>query len=164
MILHTARLTLRRARPDDLEEVYAMMSRPAAMRYWSTPEHETLAETKAWLASMISAIGTTSNDFLIERDGRVIGKAGAWKLPEIGYLIHPDHWGQGFAHEAISAVIPYLFATHAVPALTAEIEPRNAASWHLLLKLGFAETGRASRTMQWRDEWRDSVYFALPRP
>jgi [ribosomal protein S5]-alanine N-acetyltransferase len=164
VILRTARLILRRPRVTDLGDVHAMLSHPAAMRYWSTPEHETLAQTKDWLDGMIATIGAGSDDFLIEREGQVIGKAGAWRLPEVGYLIHPDHWRQGFAHEAMSAVMPHLFAQHDIPAVTAETDPRNVASQRLLLKLGFVETGRATRTLQWRDEWCDSVYFARTRP
>lgn len=164
MILNTFRLTLRRARMEDLAEVHAMLSHPAAMRYWSTPEHETIAETDAWLSGMIASDGAGGDDFLIERNGHVIGKAGAWKVPEIGYLIHPDHWGQGLAFEAMSAVVPHLFSHHDIAALTAETDPRNVVSWRLLLRLGFVETGRALHTMQWRDEWCDSIYFALPRP
>lgn len=158
----TPRLTLRRARLTDLDAVHAMLSHPAAMRYWSTPEHETLEQSRAWLAGMVAG-APGEDDFLIEHQGRVIGKAGAWRLPEVGFLLHPDHWGKGFAFEAMTAVIGYLFATHALPELTAEADPRNTASLRLLSKLGFVETGRAERTLQWRDEWCDSVYLALPR-
>jgi len=161
-VLRTARLVLRRAAPGDLADLHRVWSNPAAMRYWSVPEHETLAQSEAYLRLMIEA-GPDSDDFVIERDGRVIGKAGAWAVPEIGFLLHPDHWGQGLAREALEAVIPWLFARHAVPALTAEADPRNAASLRLLGRLGFVETHRAERTLLWRDEWCDSVYLALPR-
>jgi RimJ/RimL family protein N-acetyltransferase len=47
--------------------------------------------------------------------------------------------------------------------LTAEVDPRNAASLRLLAKLGFRETHRAVRTLLWKDEWCDSIYLARPR-
>lgn len=162
-MIRTARLVLRRARMSDLDDVHAMLSQPAAMRFWSTPEHETPDQSRAWLASMVEA-GAESDDFLIEHQGRVIGKAGAWKLPEIGYLVHPDHWGNGLAFKAMTAAVGHLFAAHDMVGLTAEADPRNLASLRVLAKLGFVETGRAERTMQWRDEWCDSVYLALRRP
>lgn len=161
--LVTERLVLRRAREDDLEALHDCLSRPEAMRYWSTPEHETLEETRVWLGRML-APAHPSDDFVVTLEGRVIGKAGAWQLPEVGYLIHPDHWGQGYAVEAMRAVIAYLFATHGMERLVAEVDPRNAGSLAVLAKLGFTETHRAERTMQWRDEWCDSVYLALARP
>ncbi len=162
-MIRTERLILRRARMTDLADVHAMLSHPAAMRYWSTPEHETLAQSRDWLQGMVTG-APDEDDFVIEHEGRVIGKAGAWRLPEVGFLLHPDHWGKGLAQEAMRAVIDHLFRSHDCPALTAEADPRNAASLRLLARLGFRETGRATRTMQWRDEWCDSVYLSLPRP
>jgi ribosomal-protein-alanine N-acetyltransferase len=161
--IRTARLLLRPARRTDLADLHAVLSDPRAMRYWSTPEHETLAQTAAWLRSMMRAPVGRSRDYVIERDGRVIGKAGAWRLPEVGFILHPDHWRQGILTEAMQAIIPSLFARYDLPRLTAEADPRNAASLALLERLGFVETHRASRTMQWRDEWCDSVYLALER-
>lgn len=162
-MIRTARLTLRRAEARDLEDFHAVFSRPEAMRYWSRPPYETVEETRAFLANMITAPESEADDFVIERDGRVIGKAGAWNLPEIGFILHPDHWGQGIGTEALTAVFDHLFAHHALPELVAEADPRNTPCLHLLGKLGFHETGRAERTMQWGDEWCDSVYLALPR-
>jgi [ribosomal protein S5]-alanine N-acetyltransferase len=161
MILRTPRLVLRRAQPADLHDLHDAFSRPEAMRYWATPEHETLDETWNFLSRMIE--GTDADDFVIEHEGRAIGKAGAWRLPEVGFLLHPDHWGKGLALEAMTAVIDHLFAAHPLTGLSAEADPRNDASVGLLTRLGFHETHRAERTMQWRDEWCDSIYFALPR-
>jgi ribosomal-protein-alanine N-acetyltransferase len=161
-MIRTARLTLRHAQAGDLGDVHAMLSNPAAMRYWSTPEHECIEQSRRWLEGMINE-GSDSDDYLIEHEGRVIGKAGMWRMPEVGYLVHPDFWGQGLAREAMQALIPHIFARHQIDALTAESDPRNTASLRLLDKLGFRETGRASRTMQWRDEWCDSIYLGLSR-
>ena len=163
--LTTDRLTLRRVRPSDLDALHGIFRLPEAMRYWSTPAHADIAETGAWLDRWLSAgPDRGSDDFIIERDGRVIGKAGAWRLPEVGFMLHPDDWGQGYASEAMRAVIAHLLATHQVPRLTAEADPRNTASLNLLARLGFTETHRAEKVFQWGDEWCDSVYFALQRP
>lgn len=162
MELVTARLRLRSARPDDLEEMHAVLSDPRATRWWSTPPHISLDQTAAWLDSMI-ANGPDQPDFVVERDGRVIGKAGFWRLPEIGYILHPEHWGQGLAHEATSAAIGHVFATRDLDLLTADVDPENFASIRLLERLGFVRTGFAERTLKIGDEWKDSVYFALSR-
>lgn len=159
--LVTPRLKLRRARPDDLADLHAVLSHPAAMRYWSTPPHASLDQTRAWLADMIASDG---EDFVVERDGRVIGKAGCYALPSIGYILHPESWGQGLAAEALGAAIAHVFRTRDVDRLVADVDPRNAASLRLLAKLGFRETHRAARTWLVGDEWCDSVYLALDRP
>jgi RimJ/RimL family protein N-acetyltransferase len=159
----TPRLRLRRAHGGDLADLHAALSNPEAMRYWSTPPHADLAQTRAWLADMIAASPQDSDDFVIEYDGRVIGKAGCWRLPEIGFILHPDYWGQGLASEALSAVIERVFAAFPVDAIEADVDPRNVRSLQVLGRLGFAETRRAVRTVKVGDEWCDSVYLALAR-
>ena len=160
----TPRLRLRRARIGDLDALHTVFSDPAATRYWSTPPHADREQTRDWLAGMIGAAPEVSDDFIVECDGRVIGKAGCWRLPEIGYTLHPDYWGQGLATEALTAVIGHVFAARDVDAITADVDPRNEASLKLLARLGFIETHRAQRTWLVGEEWCDSVYLALQRP
>lgn len=159
----TPRLSLRKPQMSDAPALHRAMSEPSAMRYWTRPAHEWLAETEAFLASMIAADAEGGDEFIIEHAGEVIGKCGMWRRFEVGFLLHPAHWGKGLAQEAMVALIAHLFATQATDHLTAEADPRNAASLALLARLGFRETHRAERTMQWGDEWCDSVYLRLDR-
>ena len=159
----TPRLRLRRARIEDAEPLFEVFRDPRAMRYWSTPPHPDLEETRRFVQAMVEAPGDISDDFVIERDGRVVGKAGCWRLPEVGYILHPDLWGQGLAREAMPAVIGRMFQVRGVPALTADVDPRNRRSLGLLARLGFLETHRASRTYRIGEEWCDSIYLRLDR-
>ena len=160
--LATQRLTLRRPKSSDLAVIHAIMSEPKAMRYWGTPAHETLDQTRDWLARTVAASQSgESDEFIIELAGQVIGKAGAWHMPEIGFILGLPYWGQGYAFEAMCAVIDHLFAHHPTEHLTADVDPRNTASQKLLGRLGFHETGREKNTLLWGVEWCDSVYFAL---
>ncbi|MFT3809743.1 MAG: GNAT family protein [Micropepsaceae bacterium] len=161
-ILKTERLLLRRARPDDAEALHPIFADPRVMKYLSELPHPSLDRTREWLDSLLKA-GPDSDDFIVERAGRVIGKAGSWKLPEVGYILHPDQWGKGVAREAMTAVIGHLFAAHAMPALTADVDPGNENSIRLLDRLGFVETHRAKDTFLIGGKWFDSVYFALGR-
>ena len=160
----TERLVLRRAREDDLEAMHALLSHPVAMRYWSTLPHDSLDQTREWLASMIEDDPGVREDFIVEHEGLAIGKAGCYRLPEIGYILHPDYWGAGLATEALTAVIAHIFTHHPVEALSADIDPRNTPSIRLLERLGFTFTHRAERTWKLGEEWCDSVYYALKRP
>ena len=160
--IRTPRLILRSARPDDLEAMHAVLSDPRATLWWSTPPHETLEQTRAWLDAMI-AHGPDNPDFVVELDGQVIGKAGFYELPEVGYILHPDVWGQGLASEAVGAAIDHVFATRDFAALTADVDPENAASIRLLERLGFVRTGFAERTWNIGGAWKDSFYYALSR-
>lgn len=163
-MIETPRLLLRRARIEDLPRIHAIMSDKRAMRYWSSLPHETEERTREWLQSMIDAPAEVSEDYVIEHEGRAIGKAGCYRLPEIGFILDPDYWGRGLAREAMEAVIQHLFATRPIDKLTADVDPRNLASLGLLKRLGFRETSRAKGTWTIGDEVCDSVYLALPRP
>ncbi len=94
----------------------------------------------------------------------MIGKAGFYRFPEIGFILHPDAWGEGYAYEALGAVLERGFADHDLARVEADVDPRNTASLRLLGRLGFHEAGRASRTWRIGEEWCDSIYLALDRP
>ncbi len=158
----TARLILRHAQPDDLAAVHGIMSDREILRYWSTPPHENIEQTREWLNSMIAGNAEGSPDFLIEHAGEVIGKMGAYEMPDFGFYLAKSMQGQGFAREAMDAFIAYIFdglGEH----LTADVDPRNSASLKLLRSAGFVETGRAERTWLVGDEWCDSVYLQLDK-
>ena len=160
--LRTERLRLRRATMADLPAIHDLLSNPLAMRYWSTPPHDSLEESETWLRSMVDADPAVSDDFIVEMEGRLVGKLGCFELPEIGFLFDPAIWGRGVASEALSAFVTRRRKLGTPPVLTADVDPRNQSSLKLLSRAGFRETGRAQRTWQVGDEWCDSVYFALP--
>ena len=139
--------------------MHGVLSDPRAMAYWSSPPHETIEQTRDWLASMIAIQASEGEDFIVERDGRLIGKAGLWRFPEIGFILHPDSWGHGYAREALAFVLDRAFGIHALPKVEADVDPRNEPSLRLLSQLGFRETGRKERTWLVGDQWCDSVYL-----
>lgn len=162
-VLHTPRLVLRRARATDLRALHEVLSDREATRYWSTGPHTDLHTTRAWLDAMIASSPELSEDFVIELEGTVVGKAGFFRLPEVGFILRRDLWGKGYAFEAVSAVVAHVFATRDLAELVADVDPNNAASRRLLERLGFVETGRAERTYCVDGVWADSVYLALRR-
>jgi [ribosomal protein S5]-alanine N-acetyltransferase len=159
--IRTERLLLRPARADDLEPLHAILSDARAMAYWSSPPHEHIDHTREWLASMIAIQPSEGEDFIVELDGQLIGKAGLWRFPEIGFLFHPHYWGQGFAREALGAVIERAFTVHGLARIEADVDPRNLRSLSLVDRLGFRETGRKERTWFVGGRWCDSIYLAL---
>lgn len=161
--IRTERLLLRRAREDDLAAMHRILSDRHAMRYWWCLPHSDLDQTREWLGGMIAAGPEESADFIIELDGAAIGKVGCRRVPDIGYILHPDHWGKGYAREALAAVITHVFTHFDVPAIKADIDPRNAASIRLIERLGFELSGQAERTWRVGEEYCDSVYYELKR-
>jgi len=161
MEFRTERLLLRSARADDLEGLHAILSDPRATAYWSSPPHQSVDQTRDWLASMIAIQPSEGEDFMVEFEGQLIGKAGLWRFPEIGFIFHPEHWGRGFAREALVPVLDRAFSVHGLPKVDADVDPRNLSSLKLLSGLGFHETGRKERTWLVGDQWCDSIYLEL---
>ena len=163
MEITTSRLRLRPARPEDLNAIHAVLSHREAMRWWSTPPHDDIEQSRAWLDGMIANTAAGAADFVVEHEGRVIGKAGCWKAPDVGYILHPEVWGRGFASEALSAVIDHVFVATDLGTLNADVDPNNAASIRLLERLGFVRTGEAKATWHIGGQWMDSLYYGLER-
>ncbi|MEO1224176.1 MAG: GNAT family N-acetyltransferase [Pseudomonadota bacterium] len=61
---------------------------------------------------------------------------------EIGYWLAPDAHGQGIAGEAAHAMAERISTAFPDRSIIAECRPENAASWRVLQKAGFRETGR----------------------
>ncbi len=78
------------------------------------------------------------------RDKTVIGACGVTvqeQTPELGYWLGVPYWGNGYATEALHAVIDYAFTDLAHTALQAGARVTNPASRRVLEKCGFQWTG-----------------------
>ncbi len=160
----TERLVLRPARPDDLEDVHTFLSDEAGSLYWTGPAHTEIKQSRQWLNDMLANGLEQRPDFLIEHQGHVIGKAGCYRLPEIGYRIRSDHWGKGLAREAMAALLPWIAENRPeIDHLVADVDPRNEASIRLLKSLGCGEPRFQARTIETHIGWCDSLYFTITR-
>ncbi|MFN5081650.1 MAG: GNAT family N-acetyltransferase [Brevundimonas sp.] len=162
-VLVTERLRLRSARPGDLAAFHAILSDVEATRYWSTPPHRDLEQTRIWLDSMMSIPADEGVDFVVELAGEAIGKAGFYRWPEVGFILAPKAWGRGLAREAVGAAVDHVFREGLTEVATADVDPENLPSIRLLERLGFERTGSAERTWNIGGVWKDSLYFALIR-
>jgi len=61
---------------------------------------------------------------------------------EIGYGISPEYWGNGYATEAVRAVVEWAEKQEGVNHIEAETAPDNKASQRVLEKCGFFPTGK----------------------
>ena len=62
---------------------------------------------------------------------------------EIGWHLHPDAWGKGYASEAASAVLEYAF-DRGLERVIAVTEPANSASQKVCARIGMAHAGPTS--------------------
>ena len=162
-VLVTERLRLRPARADDLAAFHAILSDVEATRYWSTPPHRDLEQTRVWLDGMMAIRPDEGVDFVVELDAVAIGKAGFYRWPEVGFILSPGVWGRGFARDAMTAVLDHGFKVAGLGQAVADVDPRNGRSLALLERLGFVRTGYRERTFRLEGGWADSVDLALSR-
>ena len=57
--------------------------------------------------------------------------------PEVGWALHPSAWGQGYAREALDAVLRWSDQTLIAPQTVCMISPENSRSQSLASKLGY---------------------------
>ena len=61
--------------------------------------------------------------------------------PALGYWLGEPHWGNGYAREAVAAVIDYGLRTLGMETIRAYTDPTNHASQKVLLHCGLKKIG-----------------------
>jgi len=142
--LHTSRLLLRPARPDDAP-CFALGVSDFAVARWLTPLPFpfTLAMASDWLRNAPENAPDRAM-FIIDLPGR--GLIGCVALgPELGFWIARPYWGRGFGSEAASAVVDWHFARSDADAIVSSAHHDNLASLRVKAKLGFETVGQDMR-------------------
>ena len=155
LVLATERLELWQPQPGDHDGINAINTDPRTLPFlgtWSPSQADTFARlcrnAGSWAMYGYGA-------FIVRRlgDSQIIGTCGifrSWRgfahglddVPEAGWIIHPDHWGQGYAGEAMRAVMRWFDATHGAQRIACMIDEDHAVSERLALQLGFFEYAR----------------------
>lgn len=167
----TARLVLRRWRPDDLDAFAAINADPETMRAVGSGQPLSGEESARALEALeghwnVHGFGLWAVE---ERaTGRLIGRAGLWHPPdwpdpELGWLLARDRWGQGLATEAARAGLAYGFGERRLDRVGSLIRPGNAASERVAQRLGMRLHGERTwrgntvrRYLLTRTEWEAS--------
>ena len=80
---------------------------------------------------------------------------------EIGFILAREHWGKGFAQEAVRRVLAFGFGDMGLHRVEADVDPANEASLALLEKLGFRREGYLHERWFTFGAWKDSVILGL---
>ena len=142
--IDTQRLTLIAPNSDDAEAIFERYaSIPEVTRYLGWPQHRSVADTQGFLEfSAMEWERWPAGPYLIwsRDDGRLLGGTGlSFKDEHIaitGYVLAKDSWGQGYASEALAAMID-LAREIGVTRVEALCHPQHRASWRILEKAGF---------------------------
>lgn len=151
--LTTDRLTLSAWRDDETAAVLEMYSRWEVMRYLgANPQVLTdLDQARAKIAGWSAFPGPLHGVWAIRLGGRPIGSALMKLLPhsgsglpsadtEVGWHLHPDFWGNGYATEAAARLLDHAWA-HGLSRVLAVTYPENQASQAVCLRLGMTPLG-----------------------
>ena len=86
-------------------------------------------------------------------------QAQATRNGEIGYTLHPDVWGRGYATLVADALARHAFTRLGCERVAATCRPGNIGSIRVLEKAGFCQEGRLRRVVVIHDDRQDSLIF-----
>jgi RimJ/RimL family protein N-acetyltransferase len=171
--VRTERLTIRPAAFDDLDATWRFRQLESVGR-WLSRAPRTLDEHRSHLGTAESLART----LIIERDGEVIGdlmiKVGdGWAQAEVaeraqgvqadlGWVLDPEHAGQGYATEAVREVLRLCFEDLGLRRVTAGCFADNETSWRLMERVGMRRELHSVRESLHRSAgWLDAYEYAL---
>jgi RimJ/RimL family protein N-acetyltransferase len=100
--------------------------------------------------------------------GEVFGDVGAelsWqgRTAEVGYTFAKEHWGNGYAVEAVEALVQYLFDVIGVTRVCGMLHPDNPASAMVLERCGLLFEGHTRSSFWVGDELSDDWIYGMTR-
>jgi RimJ/RimL family protein N-acetyltransferase len=152
--LSTDRLVLRPWRVDDAPVALGIYQAAEVAR-WLVPVMERVADEAAmgavlqrWLDEA-EQLEEPAGRWAIEQDGAVIG--GATLLPlapddeyEIGWQLHPDAWGNGYATDAGRALARWAFE-QGIEQVIAVVRPTNTRALAVVRRIGMEWVGETEK-------------------
>jgi RimJ/RimL family protein N-acetyltransferase len=170
--LLTERLSLRPFREDDLDALYAIQSRPDVVRYlyWEPRSRD---ETREMLERRMlqTSIEREGDGLHLAADLRTSGElAGHISLffasqehrqGEIGFVLHPDHHGHGYAAEGALLMLRLGFEELGLHRIVGRCDARNTASARLMERLGMRREAHLIENEWVKGEWTDELVFAM---
>jgi RimJ/RimL family protein N-acetyltransferase len=171
--VHTDRLTLRPATIADLDATWQYRRLDEVSR-WLTQAPATLEQYRTRFEDPDSLAKT----LIVESAGEIIGDlmlqiGDGWAQAEVadqargvqaelGWVFHPDHAGQGYATEAVRALIRLCFDDLGLRRVTAGCFAANEASWRLMQRVGMRREAHSVRDALHRSgKWLDGREYAL---
>jgi len=170
--LTTERLVLRPFVTGDLDDLLEIQSHPEVVRYLYQ-DVRGRDEVRAKLderrgMTRLSADGDVVILAIEPRGGgRVVGdvmlalRSAAHRQGEIGYVLHPDAQGRGYAGEAAAAVLDLAFGRAGLHRVIGRADARNLRSLRVLRRLGLREEARFRQNEHVKGAWTDEVVMAV---
>ena len=143
-VLETERLVLRAPRLEDAKAVALLANdKRIAENTRRIPHPYSRADADDFI-SAVNIPGGEVTYLITKPNGVIIGACGIANqdgLPDVGYWLGVKYWGQGYATEAVRALIDFAFTELGHELLQAGARVTNPASRRILEKCGFQWTG-----------------------
>jgi RimJ/RimL family protein N-acetyltransferase len=97
----------------------------------------------------------------------VIGDISLWRTSrehnqgEIGFVLHPDHQGQGYGTEAMRELLRIGFEDVGLHRIVGRCDARNGASARLMQRLGMRLEAHLRENELIKGEWCDELIYAM---
>ena len=170
--IETSRLELRTFERSDIEGLAAYHTLPSMQRYVfsKTRDKSEVAGALALMRGHVSLQrpGDTLTLAMVRKgDKQLIGHVSLhWSdatagQGEIRFCINPSFAGQGFANEAIGAVLDLAFDHFRIHRIFAKCDGRNHHSIKLMQKLGMRLEAHYREHALFQGEWDEELHFAI---
>jgi RimJ/RimL family protein N-acetyltransferase len=168
--IETERLLLRPFAATDFDALFAMQSREDVARYlyWDARSR---AEVREALEKKIASTAIRTQDdalalaAVVPRTGELVGDFVLWlhapEQGEIGFIVHPDHHGRGYATEAGRVMLRLAFEGLGLHRVIGCAEVRNTASARVLEKLGMRREAQLVENEWVKGEWQSELVYAM---
>ena len=171
-MLETERLILRPLRAEDVDDILPYHSDPESIRYipWDVRDRAFVVD---WLTRAVTYLGIKEGQpglllaMVQKSDGKVIGQLNsamtdaANQTADIGYISNPKYRGQGYVHEALVALVDYLFVEEKVHRIIADVDIRNIDSIRVMERLNFRLEATYLENDYLKGEWCSMHLYAL---
>jgi len=174
MLLTTERLLLREFTENDWHTVFAYQSDPRYLRY-SPWTHRLREDVERLVQEFIGwqhaqprckyqlAIVLQTTHVLIGTCGIRMATVHAQEA-ELGYELHPEYWGHGYATEATRTMLAFAFQTLRLQRVWAQCLAENTASVRVLERLGMRQELCPQQQHTWMQHRRwDHVVYTIDR-
>lgn len=175
--LHTERLTLRAAVPEDADSTWRYR-RLEEVSTWLTSRQSDLPAHRAHFTdparlglTLLVQLGrepgsTVIGDLMLRRtDGwgqTDVAHQAAGTEVELGWVLDPAYGRQGYGTEAVRELLRYSFTELGVRRAVANCFLANEPSWRLMERVGMRRETHAVRDSLHRSgEWLDSLVYAV---
>ena len=146
-MIETERLVLRPAEVADLDRWAEMMADEESARYVGGVQQKAMVwrslmtQAGAWTLTGVAMLSVVEKS-----SGQWIGRVGPWQPfgwpgTEVGWSLHPDAWGKGYAVEAARAMMNYAFTALGWTDIIHCIDPSNTRSQRVAERLGSSNRG-----------------------